>query len=99
MLFRHSDFIVGEAIAIECDSNTSVSRMLNGKKREYEATITFAPSSVRLFSPPIRIELLQSIIGSSPKIVTARNNYYCIPDLSVHPRLLYEHLKCHGTLI
>ena len=41
----------------------------SGEDIEYEAQVTFAPSSIRLYSPPVQVGTVQKHIGNSKNIV------------------------------
>ncbi len=61
-LFRYADRIVGEAIVSDEEESLSepVTKLtLSGDQVAYDARITFAPSSIRLYAPPLLVEGIQ----------------------------------------
>ena len=82
VLFRHRHNILGEAVVWEFDKSPGTTP--DGSA--YQGVITFVTSSIRLYSPPISIEQLQSLVGESP-IVTHPRGYPGI-DWNVYPKLL-----------
>ncbi len=66
VLFRYWDSIVGEAIV----SKESVweqerERTWSGEEVEYVGHVTFSPSSIRLYSPPLPALCLQQLMDDS----------------------------------
>jgi hypothetical protein len=61
VLFRYSQIIVGEAVVWKEKETTPATkeRTLMGDEVEYPAHITLAPSSIRLYSPPLPVEDIQ----------------------------------------
>jgi hypothetical protein len=62
VLFRYAHRIVGEAVIWrpkETFAEAMKGRTVAGVEAEYAAQITFAPSSIRLYAPPLPIEWLQ----------------------------------------
>lgn len=62
VLFRYGQRIIGEALvsrAKETFPQKVKVRILTAEEVEYSAQITFAPSSIRLYAPPLPIERLQ----------------------------------------
>ena len=62
VLFRHGESIVGEGVISEGKAlfrQKVKGKTFLGEDEEYDAQFTFAPSSIRLYSPPLRIEFLQ----------------------------------------
>ncbi len=90
VLFRYNRVIVGEAVVSGYALEPTKDRTLTGQEYEYQAYVQFLPSSIRLYAPPIRVEILQSLIGESPNIVPSAQPYFKIEDWTVYPRLLAE---------
>jgi hypothetical protein len=62
VLFRYGNRIVGEAVVFkgkETFPEKIKDRTLTGEEAEYAAQITFVPSSIRLYAPPLPVERLQ----------------------------------------
>jgi len=62
ILFRYGSKIVGEAVISkgkETFADKVEDRTLTGEDAEYEAQVTFVPSSTRLYAPPLPVERLQ----------------------------------------
>jgi hypothetical protein len=62
VLFRYANRIVGEAVVWKGKETfpTKVKdRTLTGEEAEYGAQVTFVPSSIRLYAPPVPVERLQ----------------------------------------
>ena len=62
VLFRYGNRIVGEAIVWkgkETFPEKVKDQTLTGEEAEYEAQVTFVPSSIRLYAPPLPVEHLQ----------------------------------------
>jgi hypothetical protein len=75
VLFRYADDIIGEAVVqkdIEKESGTE-RNLWTGKDVEYEALVTFAPSSIRLYAPAVSVQKIQKYVGKD--ITTAANAY------------------------
>jgi hypothetical protein len=97
VLFRYGQLVVGEAVVIEHSRELSGDR--NGDDdQEYEACVRFSPSSIRIYSPPVRIEDLQSFVGESPNLSPSAQPYFKIENWNVYPRLL-AHVGKSGTFI
>jgi hypothetical protein len=72
VLFRYADEIIGEAVvAIE---------KKDAPDKEYAALVTFAPSSIRLYSPPLGMDKIQPIVDKSPikKDLSIARSYYIL---------------------
>src|SRR5262249_37458271 len=66
VLFRYSNWIVGEAIVSQAPVwEKERARNRSGEEVEYVGRVVFAPSSVRLYSPPLSVECLQELIRQS----------------------------------
>jgi hypothetical protein len=62
VLFRYGNRIVGEAVVCkgkEVFAEKKKERTLTGEEAEYGAQLTFVPSSIRLYAPPLPVERLQ----------------------------------------
>ena len=62
VLFRYGNRIVGDAIVWkdkEVLPQGFKDRTLTGEVTEYEAKVTFGPSTIRLYAPPVSVERLQ----------------------------------------
>jgi hypothetical protein len=62
VLFRYSSRIVGETVVCkgkEIFPEKKKDRTLTGEEAEYGAQVTFEPSSIRLYAPPLPVERLQ----------------------------------------
>ena len=63
VLFRYAHRIVGDAVVWkgkEIYAERLRDRTLAGEDAEYGAQVTFAPSSIRLYAPPLPVERLQA---------------------------------------
>jgi hypothetical protein len=94
VLFRYGDELVGEAVVREYVRESQTARTFTGEERHYEARVSFAPSSIRMFSPPIPIEALKVLIRDSgdDKSLTGRNPYYEFTNWAIYPKLLAAHV-------
>ena len=66
VLFRWGHVIVGEAVVWngkEVYSQKKKVRTLLGEEQEYEAQVTFAPSSIRLYAPPVPVKQIEQHAG------------------------------------
>lgn len=70
VLFRFDKSIVGEAVVQKDISSERGQDMnlLTGKKQDYEGQVTFHPSSIRLYSPPVKLEKIQNFVGKKDVI-------------------------------
>jgi hypothetical protein len=62
VLFRHGQIIVGDAVVGKSKENLAeplTDTTLTGGVAEYLAQITFEPSSIRLYAPPLPVERIQ----------------------------------------
>lgn len=68
VLFRYGQRIVGEGVIWkEKIKKKERIRSLSGQEVEYGAQITFAPSSIRIYSPPLPVRRLQRHVNKLPK--------------------------------
>jgi hypothetical protein len=91
VLFRHGDDIVGEAVVktgIEKEDGTE-RNLWSGKDEKYEAVVTFAPSSIRLYAPPLPIRRIQQYMD---KDLTSAQPYYEL-SWQVYAHVLQETLQ------
>lgn len=99
VLFRYGQKIIGEALvwkAKETFSGKVKDRTLTGDEAEYGAQITFAPSSVRLYAPPLPIERLQEELPE--KDVEKFPLAYHELEWSVYAKVLQQVIS-QGTLV
>jgi hypothetical protein len=92
VLFRWGTVIVGEAVVWkqkEVFPQKKKDWTLLGKEQEYEAQVTFAPSSIRLYSPPLPVELVQPHTDKDLTFARA----YAVLDWGVYARILEEVVK------
>ena len=88
VLFRYGDKIVGEAVVSSYVKGCFPDKTIAGEDIKYEARTVFAPSSIRIYAPPISIEALQEIVGSEPNMIPSAQPYFIIDNWAVYPRLL-----------
>ena len=91
VLFRWGDVIVGEAVVWkqkEVFPQKKKEGTLSGKEQEYEAQVTFAPSSIRLYAPPLPVKQIQQ---PGKDLTFARA--YTVLDWDVYARILEEVVK------
>jgi hypothetical protein len=98
VLFRYADDVVGEGVVREYVRESHTGRTLTGEEQQYEAQVTFAPDSIRLFAPPVTVEELQRIVGEALPIMIP-NGYYIIRDWGVYPKLLAGHVGRAGAFV
>jgi hypothetical protein len=97
VLFRWGNAIVGEAVVWkqkEVFPQKKKDRTLLGKEQEYEAQVTFAPSSIRLYAPPLPVKLIQPHTGKDLTFAGACT----VLDWDVYARILEEVVKA-GALV
>ena len=70
VLFRYADEIVGEAVV------SKEKEIVSGE--EYAAQVTLAPSSIRLYSPPLPINRIQQLYPEKD-ISSSAQPYYILP--------------------
>ena len=90
VLFRYGQKIVGEAIVWkgkEVFSEKVRDRTLNGEEEEYGAQVTLAPSSVRLYAPPLPVDRIQP---HTEKDLVKYAGAYVELDWAIYPRILAE---------
>jgi hypothetical protein len=100
ILFRYNDHIVGEAVVwkekVKLDPKEK-DRMISGEEAEYGAQVTFAPSSIRLYAPPLRLkEDLQPLVENKDLVTFA--GAYVQLDWSIYARVL-EAVVSRGTFM
>jgi hypothetical protein len=98
VLFRYGHSIVGEAVVWkgkEAFPEKLKERTLTGEQAEYEAKVTFVPSSVRLYAPALPVGRLQPHVTQD--LVTWAGAYNVL-DWSIYSVVLQEVLAT-GTLI
>jgi len=93
VLFRYHDMIVGEGVVSNYIKEPSPDRTVAGEEIAYEARTIFAPSSIRIFQPPIPIGDLQGVVGAEPNMIPSAQPYFIIEDWSVYPKLLAVAVK------
>ena len=83
VLFRHGNEIIGEAVV------RKGKELCSGKA--YGAQVTFAPSSIRLYSPPLGIDRIQPIVNESQikKDLSIARSYYIL-NWDIYGRILKE---------
>src|SRR5229473_725151 len=65
-LFRYGHLIVGEGVVQkEVVRETVKDWTLSGEMAEYGALVTFMPSSIRLYAPPLPIDFLQTAMKAA----------------------------------
>jgi hypothetical protein len=98
VLFRYGHRIVGEAIVWKPKENLPEKvkdRTLTGEEQEYGAQITFAPSSIRVYAPPLPVEIIQQHIT---KDVVKFAGAYTELDWSIYAKVLQE-VVARGTFV
>jgi hypothetical protein len=91
VLFRYHEQIVGEAVVREGKKvykKKKYLRTLSGQELDYAAEVTFAPASIRLYSPPLPVDVIQGLLTAQKKeknIVTYAGGY---------PKLDWEIYAC-----
>jgi len=98
VLFRYGQKLVGEAVVKkgkEIFSEKLKERTLSGKEAEYEAQVTFDPSSIRLYAPPIPVERIQP---HTEKNLLTYPGAYVELDWTIYARIL-EELISRGMFI
>lgn len=91
VLFRYGNFIVGEAIVARDKvlfTEKHRDQTLTGEEAEYGATVTFVPSSIRLYAPPLPVEKLQKHLPQ--KDVTKFAGAYTELEWSIYGIVLQE---------
>jgi hypothetical protein len=98
VLFRYGNRIVGEAVVWkgkETFADKVKDRTLTGEEAEYGAKVTFVPSSIRLYAPPLAVERLQPHLD---KDVVKFAGAYTDLDWSIYGVVLQE-VVSKGTFI
>jgi hypothetical protein len=103
VLFQWSDDkIVGEAVVAKAVAKQKEKvRIESGEVVEYEAQVTFARSSIRLYAPPLPVSTLQEILkelGDS-KNIEAVPRYSRLEDWQLYPRILKEVVARGGFVL
>jgi hypothetical protein len=98
VLFRYGNHIVGEAV-VSKDKETFAEkvrgRTITGEEAEYGAQVTFVPSSIRLYAPPLPVERLQPHLE---KDVVKFAGAYTELDWAIYDIVLQE-VVSKGTFI
>jgi hypothetical protein len=83
VLFRHGNEIIGEAVV------RKGKELCSGKA--YAAQVTFATSSIRLYSPPVDINKIQPLVDESQikKDLSGARPYYIL-NWDIYGRILKE---------
>jgi len=100
VLFRYGQRIVGEAVVCkgkETFAEKVKRRTLTGEEVEYGAAITFAPSSIRLYAPPVSIEWLQRHLQN--KDVVKFPPAYHELEWDVYAKVLQQVVTQEGFLV
>jgi hypothetical protein len=98
VLFRYGHRIVGEAVVSkgkEVFPEKVKDRTLTGEEAEYGAKVTFVPSSIRLYAPPLPVQRLQPHLDKDVVNFAAA---YTILDWSIYGIVLQE-VVTNGTFI
>jgi hypothetical protein len=99
VLFRHAHHIVGEAVVTTyLRDHEEEDTTLMGSVVRYESLVIFAPSSIRLYSPPLPVKRIQELIGDHPNISAHAGHYYILRDWAIYPRILAEVLAEGGFI-
>jgi hypothetical protein len=102
VLFRYGHVIVGEGIVrMDKELGPFRGRTLSGEETEYEAKVTFAPASIRLYAPPLPVEFLQQTMraaGVDKDIITSAVVKVRLEDWSIYAAILAE-VVSQGTFI
>lgn len=93
VLFRYADLIVGEAVVLDY----IIPAPIEETAEQCLAIAIFAPSSIRLYSPPVDVERLSELIGGKPDISVHRT-YHSIENWTVYPKLL-AHVAASGAFL
>jgi hypothetical protein len=98
VLFRYGHKIVGEAVASkgkELFPEKVKDRTLTGEEAEYGAKVTFVPSSIRLYAPPLPIQRIQPHLNRD---VVKFAGAYTRLDWTIYAIVLQE-VVTNGTFI
>jgi hypothetical protein len=86
VLFRYGHEIIGEAVVCKGkETGSAAGRSLLGQEGEYAARVIFAPSSIRLYSPPLPVKQIQQY--TEKDISSSAQPYYKL-DWDVYGRIL-----------
>ena len=99
VLFRYGKGIVGEAVVRKGKEllNPRVNETTKtGEEGEYPAQVTFAPSSIRLYAPPVPVESIQRHID---KDITKFPGAYVELDWRIYACILKEVVSGGGAFI
>jgi hypothetical protein len=92
VLFRYWDSIVGEAIVSkEPVWEQERERTWSGEEVEYVGHVTFAPSSIRLYSPPLPALCLQQLMedsGVGKDILKSAQLHVKLDNWDIYPRIM-----------
>jgi hypothetical protein len=88
-LFRYGDNLLGEAVV---RSYTKKPDTDPDDKASYVAKVIFAPSSIRIYSPPVPVGVLATIVGDDDRF-NLPFSYHQIDDWTVYPALLDAHMS------
>ncbi len=98
VLFRYGSKIVGEAVVSkgkEVFADKVKDRTLTGEQAEYEAQVTFVPTSIRLYAPALSLDLLQPHLE---KDIVKYAGAYTDLDWNIYGIVLQEVVRT-GTFI
>lgn len=102
VLFRFDKSVVGEAV-VQKDISKNISNeeredmnLLTGKKQKYEGRVTFNPSSIRLYSPPVKLDKIKTFGGKKDLIRGAQAQI--ILDWEAYAEILKE-VATKGTFV
>ncbi|MGO8816153.1 MAG: hypothetical protein ACLQVG_16065 [Terriglobia bacterium] len=94
-LFRYRHEIIGEAVVQKKKvAQKEKVRMLSGEEAEYAAKITFAPSSIRLYAPPLPVNKIHQPGKNLLKFAGG----YPVLDWKVYGHILEEIVKAGGFI-
>jgi hypothetical protein len=81
VLFRYADEIIGEAVV-------SKGKVIVSDEEGYAAQVTLAPSSIRLYSPPLPVKQIQQYYPE--KDISSSAQPYYLLNWDVYSRILKE---------
>ncbi|MGA7217982.1 MAG: hypothetical protein WBX38_06685 [Candidatus Sulfotelmatobacter sp.] len=88
VLFRYGHEIIGEAVVCKGkELGGAKGRSLLGEEGSYAAQVTFAPSSIRLYSPPLPVKQIQQY--TEKDISSSAQPYYKL-DWEIYGFILRE---------
>jgi hypothetical protein len=91
VLFRYADEIVGEGVVREYVRRPGAAPSPTGEAERHEASVSFAPGSIRFFRPPLPADVIQEVIGRDNDLHSEGG--YCIIDRSLYLKLLVAHVR------